>query len=161
MVSYGAWGGTNWLTLNPDLKYGYFPVPAEKAGGARAYVYMDGSYGLNGASRNRDAALKVLSFTATTEFGKIFSSLTGEITAVKGVSLPADKPVLAECYEVANTIAAKHTYGIGSPFEEGNPTVYDILSSGMQEMYLGEITPAELAARVQEGVASWYRPFTK
>jgi raffinose/stachyose/melibiose transport system substrate-binding protein len=159
MVFYGVWGGTNWLTLNPNFKYGYFPVPAEKAGGARAYVYMDGSYGLNAGSKNRDAALKVLSFAATTEFGKIFSSLTGEITAMKGVALPADKPVLAECYEVANSIAAKHIYWVGSPFEAGNPTVYNILAPGMQEMYLGQITPAGLAAKVQEGVASWYPPF--
>ena len=161
MVFYGVWGDSNWLKLNPNFKYGYFPVPAVKAGDARIYVYMDGSYGLNSASKNRDAALKVLNYTATTEFGALFSSLTGEMTAMKGVTLPPNKPVLAEAYDVANKLASKHLYWVGSPFEAGNPTVYNILTPGMQEMYLGKITPAELAKKVQDGVATWYPPFKK
>ncbi len=161
MVFYGVWGDSNWLKLNPNFKYGYFPVPGIKPGDARVYVYMDGSYGLNSASKNRDAALKVLNYTATTEFGAIFSAITGEMTAMKGVTLPANKPVLAEAYDVANKLAAKHIYWVGSPFEAGNPTVYNILTPGMQEMYLGKITPAELAKRVQDGVATWYPPFKK
>jgi hypothetical protein len=31
----------------------------------------------------------------------------------------------------------------------------------MQEMYLGKITPAELAKKIQDGVAAWYGPFKK
>lgn len=161
MVFYGVWGDSNWLKLNPNFKYGYFPVPGVKPGDARVYVYMDGSYGLNSASKNRDAALKVLNYTATTEFGAIFSAITGEMTAMKGVTLPPNKPVLAEAYDVGSKLAAKYIYWVGSPFEAGNPTVYNILTPGMQEMYLGKITPAELAKKVQDGVATWYPPFKK
>jgi len=161
MIFYGVWGDSNWLKLNPNFKYGYFPVPGKNAGDARAYVYMDGSYGLNAASKNKDAALKVLNYTATTDFGKIFSELTGEMTAMKGVELPKNKPVLAECYSTSNTIAAKYIYWVGSPFEAGNPTVYNILTTGMQELYLGKTTPEGLAKQVQDGVASWYPAFKK
>ncbi len=161
MVFYGVWGDSNWLKLNPNFKYGYFPVPGVKPGDARVYVYMDGSYGLNAASKNRDAALKVLNYTATTDFGTMFAAITGEMTAIKGVTLSKDKPVLVECYDVANKLAAKNIYWVGSPFEAGKPTVYDILTPGMQEMYLGKITPAELARKVQDGVAGWYPAFKK
>ncbi len=161
MVFYGVWGHSNWMQLNSAFKYGYFPVPAVKAGDARVYVYMDGSYGLNAASKNRDAALKVLNYTATTDFGTTFAAITGEMTAIKGVTLSKDKPVLAECYDVANKLAAKNIYWVGSPFEAGKPTVYDILTPGMQEMYVGKITPAELAKKVQDGVAGWYPAFKK
>jgi raffinose/stachyose/melibiose transport system substrate-binding protein len=161
MVFYGVWGDSNWLKLNPNFKYGYFPVPGVKAADTRVYVYMDGSYGLNPASKNRDAALKLLNFTATTEFGKLFSELTGEMTAMKDVELPKNKPVLAECYAIANTMAAKYIYWVGSPFEAGNPTVYNILTPGMQELYLGQTTPEGLAKKVQDGVATWYPAFKK
>lgn len=159
MVFYGIWGGTNWKKLNPDLHYGYFPVPVAKKGDKPAvYVYMDGSYGLNAASKNKDAALKVLNFTATPAFGTIFSNVTGEMTAVSGAVLPKDRPILQECYNTANTIAAKNTYWVGSVFQNGSPTVYSILREKMQSMYLGDITPKQLAQNVQDGLSTWYKP---
>jgi len=160
MVFYGIWGRSNWLELNPDFDYGYFPVPpASKAVPARVYVYMDGSYGLNAASENMEAALKVIQFTATPEYGTIFSSVTGEMTAVVGSTLPADNPILIEGYDTATKIASKNLYWVGSPFQEGTPTVYSILREKMQAMYLDEITPEELAQEIQEGLAIWYPAF--
>ncbi len=159
MVFYGIWGGTRWKELNPDFHYGYFPVPPKTTNDkAYVYVYMDGSYGLNKASKNKDAAIKILKFTATPEYGKIFSATTGEMTAVKGAELPKDNPILLEGYKYANTIASKNIYWVGSPFQKGNPTVYAILREGMQAMYLDKITPEELAKRVQDGVSTWYKP---
>lgn len=66
MVFYGIWGGSNWKKLNPDFNYGYFPVPVVNKGEKPSvYVYMDGSYGLNASTPNKEAALKVLAFAAT------------------------------------------------------------------------------------------------
>ncbi len=162
MVFYGIWGGNNWKKLNPDFHYGYFPVPVVNAGETPSvYVYMDGSYGLNAASKNTEAALKVLEFAATPEFGTIFSNVTGEMTAVKGATLPADKPILQECYKTANTMAAENTYWVGSVFQNGSPTVYSILREKMQAMYLGDITPEQLAQDVQDGLSTWFKPLQK
>lgn len=160
MVFYGIWGGTNWKTLNPNFNYGYFPVPpTSKSVPARAYVYMDGSYGLNPASKHQEEALKVLKFTATPEYGTIFSKNTGEMTAVVGAELPKDNPILVECYDLATKIGAKNIYWVGSPFERGRPTVYNVLSEFMQAMYLDEITPEQLAQKIQDGVGAWYPAF--
>jgi len=159
MVFYGIWGGSNWKELNPDFNYGYFPVPVVNKGDKPSvYVYMDGSYGLNPISANKEAALKVLEFTASPAFGTIFSNVTGEMTAVTGADLPKDKPVLQECYATANSIAAENMYWVGSVFQNGTPTVYSILREKMQSMYLGDITPEELAKDVQDGLATWYKP---
>ena len=159
MVFYGIWGGTNWKELNPDFNYGYFPVPVVNKGEKPSvYVYMDGSYGLNPASANKDAALKVLEFAASPAFGSIFSNVTGEMTAVKGAELPKDKLILQECYATANAMAAENMYWVGSVFQNGTPTVYSILREKMQSMYLGDITPEELAKDVQDGLATWYKP---
>jgi raffinose/stachyose/melibiose transport system substrate-binding protein len=162
MVFYGVWGNTNWLKTNPDFKIGYFPVPAKtKAVTPKAYVYMDGSFALYSGSKIQAAALKVLNFTGTPEFGKLFTETTGEITAMKGVSMPANKPYLTECYQVSTTLAAGSLYWVGSPFDGGTPSAYTILTEGMQAMYLGALTPADLAKKVQDGVSLWYGPFKK
>jgi len=159
MVFYGIWATTSWGELNPDLEFGYFPVPpASTDVPARAYVYMDGSFALNSRSDVSEAAMKVLEFAATPEYGEIFARITGEMTAVANVTMPADRPILVEAYELSTSIASENIYWVGSPFQKGSPTPYDILQEGMQAMYIGDITPEELADRLQEGVSQWYEP---
>ena len=162
MVFYGIWGVRQWQQLNPDLNVGYFPVPpttsSEKA---YAYVYMDGSFALNANAKDADAAMQVLQFVATPEFGTLFAEVNGELPAVSGAQLPDDKPLLREGAEIAETSASPYTYWVGSPFQLGTPSLYDLLTSGMQEMYLDKISPTELAQQTQDGVSSWYKPLQK
>ncbi len=162
MVFYGVWGNTNWLKTNPDLKFDYFPIPPkDKNVPARAYTYMDGAYGLNSASKNKEAALKVLNYTGTKTYGELFSKTTGEVTAVKDVAMPASKPILVKCYDRMNKIAAVNRYWVGSPFDAGMPSVYNILQEHMQSMYLDKITPEELAKKLQDGISTWFPAFKK
>lgn len=162
MVFYGVWGNTNWLKTNPDLKFDYFPIPPkDKNLPARAYTYMDGAYGLSSASKNKEAALKVLNYAGTKAFGELFSSTTGEITAIKGVTMPASKPILVKCYDKMITIAATNRYWVGSPFDAGMPSVYNILQENMQKMYLDQMTPEELAKKLQDGISTWFPAFKK
>ncbi len=162
MVFYGIWGTSNWLKTNPDLKFGYFPIPPMDASlPARAYTYMDGAYAINAVSKAQDAAAKVLGYAASKEYGAAFSKITGEMTAVKGVAMPADRPVLVECYELMNTIASANRYWVGSPFDAGTPSAYNILQENMQAMYLDAITPEDLAKKLQDGLSTWFPPFKK
>lgn len=162
MVFYGIWGTSNWLKTNPDLKFGYFPIPPKDASvPAKAYTYMDGAYAINAASKAQDAAAKVLGYAASKEYGAAFSKITGEMTAVKGVAMPADRPVLVECYELMNTIASANRYWVGSPFDAGTPSAYNILQENMQAMYLDAITPEDLAKKLQDGLSTWFPPFKK
>ena len=159
MVFYGIWAITTWKELNPEIEVGYFPVPpASTDVPARAYVYMDGSFALNSDSDVPEAAMKVLEYSATPDFGTIFAEVTGEMTAVANVDMPPENELLVEAYELSTSIASENIYWVGSPFQRGTPTPYDILQEGMQAMYLGDITPEELADRLQEGVSEWYEP---
>lgn len=162
MVFGGIFQNSNWLKSNPDFKFGYFPVPTKtKDIKPKVYVYMDGAYGLYSGSKNQAAALKVLNFAATSAFGKIFSETTGEITALKGVAMPASKPFLQEVYDMANTQASSAIYWVGSPFDAGKPSVYDLLSENSQSMFLGTLSPADFAKKLQDGVSLWYPAFKK
>lgn len=122
---------------------------------------MDGAYGLSSASKNKDAAIKVLNYAGTKAYGELFSSTTGEITAIKGVTMPASKPILVKCYNKMVTIASTNRYWVGSPFDAGMPSVYNILQENMQKMYLDQMTPEELAKKLQDGISTWYPAFKK
>ncbi len=155
-------GNTIWLQTNPDFKFDYFPIPPkDKNIPAKAYTYMDGAYGLNNTSKNKDTALKVLNYTGTKIYGELFSSTTGEITALKGVTMPVSKPILVKCYDKMVNIAATNRYWVGSPFDAGTPSVYNILQEDMQSMYLDQMTPEALAKRLQDGISTWYPAFKK
>jgi len=162
MVFYGIWGVQLWKELNPDLNIGYFMVPPDwKGNQPYAYVYMDGAFGLTKLAKNPAAALEVLKFTATPEFGTIFANITMNIPAVGGAQMP-DIAILQEVDQVAKTSASPYVYWVGSEFVANSPSLYsDVLSPGMQAMYAGKITPQELAQKAQDALSQWYPPLMK
>jgi len=162
MVFYGIWGLQTWRQLNPKINVGYFMVPPlTKDRKPYAYVYMDGAFSLVKGAKNRDMALKVLEFTATPDFGTIFSNITYNIPAVLGAKIPQD-PLLLEVLEVSKKHASPYVYWVGSVFVTQKPSLYDdILAPGMQAMYAGKITPEELAQNAQNGISQWYKPLMK
>jgi raffinose/stachyose/melibiose transport system substrate-binding protein len=96
MMMDGVWSA-KYLTqsLNPNLKFSVFPCPPLTASGKPGvFTYVDGSYGGNVKTKYPDKVIAFLKFAATKDFGQMFSTFTGEITAVPGVSLAmSDKPI--------------------------------------------------------------------
>lgn len=162
MVFYGIWGYQTWLDLNPDVKVGYFMVPPDWEGAQPyAYLYMDGAFGLTSVAKNIPDATKVLKYTATPEFGSIFTRITMNIPAVSGAIMP-DVALLKEVTAVAEKSASPYVYWVGSAFVVQKPSLYDdVLSPGMQEMYMGTITPAQLAQKAQDALSQWFAPLMK
>ncbi len=161
MTFYGIWGVQMWRELNPDLKVGYFMVPPLTASEeSYSYVYMDGAIGLTSNADQRDAAIEVLKFAATPEFGSIFSGVTLNIPAVSNAVMP-DDPILNEANEAAGH-ASPYIYWVGSVFTTGSPSLYgDVLSPGMQELNAEKITPLEFAQKAQNALSQWFVPLRK
>ena len=164
MVFYGIWGYGMWTQLNPEMKgnVGYFMAPPDcECGQPWAYVFMDGALALTSNSKNPDAAIEVLKFAATPEFGTIFTAKTFNIPAVNGATMP-DDPLLQEMAQVVSKHASPYVYWVGSVFVSGKPSLYqDVLSPGMQAMYAGKMTPEELAKKAQDALSQWYEPLKK
>jgi len=161
MVFFGVWGVGQWTELNPDLNVGFFMVPTLNVDDeAYAYVFVDGALSLtsNCPENITDSAIEVLKYTATPEFGTIFSEVTLNIPAVNGAIMP-DVEILAEVNEIAANHASPYGYWVGSEFVIGKPSLYsDVLSPGMQKMYAGEMTPEELAQKAQDALSQWFKP---
>lgn len=163
MVFYGIWEyKPTWKQLNPELEVGYFMVPPLTGDQTPyAYVYMDGAIALTSNAKNVDAALKVLRFCATPEFGTIFAHETWNIPAVSGASVPED-PLIQEILDVYHNHASPYVYWVGSVFVTQKPSLYDdVLVPGMQAMYAGKITPEELSRMAQDAISQWYPPLMK
>ncbi len=43
-------------------------------------------------------------------------------------------------------------------FRYGDPTGTDLVGAGVQELFLGEKTPAEVAEDVSTGLSEWFTP---
>lgn len=157
MFAGGSYEIANFLRQNPKLKLGLFASPVAKAGDERLVaLFYDGGYAINAASKKRDAALKLLRFLGTPEFGTAFSNELQNISPIKGVVF--ENPLLKE---VATLNQSAMSYIMLVNFRYQEPTGSVLLQSGVQKMLAGKATPAEVGAEVTKGIATYYAPFKK
>lgn len=159
MAFFGSWDLVHLQQLNPELEIGVMLVPPEDPNvRPYAYTFSDGGYGINAASKNKEQALKVLKFAATEEFGEMFAAIQSEITPVKGVRVPADKPVLAELTRLVSEHSLSAIHGARSPLTYGKPDSHTTLGNGIQAILAGQSTPSEIGKKLDDAVSSWYEP---
>lgn len=150
----GIWELAAFRKANPDLKLGIFNVPAPDGSGTPVPGYVDGSFGVSKASDNQDAALELVEWMATAEFGQSFSDELAQISPVPGVN-PSDE-LLAEA--VKAYAAEPSPYITYAYFSGGTPTAWDLASTSFSSLVLGEISAADAAGKIQQGVDQWFTP---
>ncbi|ASU85147.1 hypothetical protein CDO52_22245 [Nocardiopsis gilva YIM 90087] len=142
---------------NPDLDIGYFDAPVVPGSPVDAPLtpgFADGSYGVNASSQNKDAAVELVAWMATEEFGRAFAEELHQIPAVPGVE-PTD-PLLAAMlrgYQDHGT-----PYMMGVHFGYGDPLGRDAEGMALASLLLGELTAKEAGKQVQKDVAAWFEP---
>lgn len=141
-----------------DFAMGAFPPPVRNAGDT-CYIsdHNDIAIGLNAASPNPEAARVFLNWVASDEFASLYAN------ALPGFFSLSSNPV-----EMENALAQEFV----SWRESCEPTIrstYAILSRGTPNLenetwnasanvINGVETPEAAAARLQDGLASWYAP---
>lgn len=136
--------------LEAGVNFGIIPAPAAEAGGERLVsVWLDGGYGVNAASENKEAALEFIRFTATQEFGQMLTDKLGNISPIAGaVSSDANLATIAELNQNSTP------YIMLVAFRFNTPSGSTLLQNGLQEMFAGSKTPAEVAKSVSDGIKS-------
>jgi len=158
MMVAGSYEVGTFERLNPNIKIGVFPVPGEKAGeGGYVAVYVDGSYGINAASKHKEKALRFINFLASVEFGQMFADELSQPSAVPGVK--PKHPVLAEMLALADKKSTPHLMLVGFRFEQ--PSGSSLIQTTLQGMFSDKLTPEQVAEEIQSGLAKWYGPFQK
>jgi raffinose/stachyose/melibiose transport system substrate-binding protein len=154
----GSYDAAFFSVENPRLKYDIFQSPVARAGDAAyAAVYADGSYAMNTATPYKDQGLTLLKFFAGKDTGEMHVKDLKWVTAVPGVD-SSSEPFISKIldFQKNNT---PHIMVVG--FRYGQPTGSVELQAAMQGMFGGQLTPAQVAKQIQDGIATWHKPFQR
>ncbi len=154
MMLDGVWStgpASPMYTINKDLKMDFFPVPGQNN---KVYAFGDGSYLVNSQSKNLAEAQKVLDFTATKDFAALFTKYVGELSAFGG-DYPVDDPRLKEVVGLIANDSAKPTPYFAYALNKGEPSYGTLVADGYQAMLSGQLSPADFAKKIQDGLNSW------
>lgn len=145
---------------NPDLDIGVFAAPAPGGMDTR-YVgtWADGSYGVNADTDHQEAAVELVRWMASQEFGNMFTNMLAQISPVPGVEAdPQQVPVLSQFINMMEEYETT-PYIMLVGFRWDQPTGSVALQNSLQGMMQGDLSPQDVAEEVQSQVASWYEPF--
>lgn len=141
----------------PDLPIGSFeapPAPGAKVEHPLTPWYVDGSYALNAKSHASPAALDLLRWMATPEFGQRFSDQLKQLSPIHDVH-PSDALV----QRMWNNYVSNGTpYLMLVHFRNRAPTGTELTGSALQGLLAGELTATQAAARIHQGITTWFRP---
>lgn len=132
------------------MNFDIMPGPAAEAGGPRMVAtFLDGGYGVNAASENKEAALEFIRFTATQEFGQMLTDKLKNISPIEG-AVPND--------ELLGKITEMHKeqtpYIMLVAFRFVTPTGSTLLQTGLQEMFAGSKDATQVANDIVVGLAA-------
>lgn len=153
----GSWEIGFFKQQNKNLDFGVFAAPPERADQIPwVSSFADGNYGINARTPHMDAAIKFIRFTATTEFGQMFTDLLAQLSPVPGVVIK-DPNLLA--VQAMNRKATPYIMLVG--FRWQAPTGSTLLQSALQAMMAGQMTPAQVGDEVTRGLSSWVDAFRR
>ncbi|WP_167138619.1 extracellular solute-binding protein [Diaminobutyricimonas sp. TR449] len=141
----------------PDTEFGVYQVPPAPGSVLKNAVtpsYADGSFGINAASENQEAATDLLNWMTTVEFGQLVADEIKQFSPLEGVEY--SDPLMKEMNKLY--MENPSPYLLLVDFRYGDPTGTAVLGPDIQAMFLGQKTPEQLAADLQSGVSTWFTP---
>ncbi len=153
----GSWEISGFNAL-ADFEMGAFPPPVPAAGDD-CYIsdHTDIGIGLNTASPNADAARTFLEWVGSEEFATIYANALPGFFSLSNFNVEMQDPLAQEFVSWRETCHStiRSTYQILS---RGTPNLENETWNASAQVIRGAETPEDAAARLQEGLASWYEP---
>lgn len=154
----GSYEASYFSSENPELEYGIFAVPGEKAEDpAFVSVYADMNFSIAASTKKQDAAVRFVKYLATPEFGNRIVNDLAMVSSVPGVDVTAN-PFIADVLELQKN-ATPYIFLVGFRYEQ--PTGSSLFQSAAQSLMVGQATAEETCKLVQDGIATYYEPFQK
>jgi ABC-type glycerol-3-phosphate transport system substrate-binding protein len=140
----------------------------------QVFWYVDGDFALNShisSKAEAAAALKVIQFTATPQFGRLFTDIAGEISPISGVAIPSRYPLSVEAYHQFQTDRIDPTFDIRSPIDTPPPAplsregrsktassdmgIFSAVMSVVTPLITNKMSPEQATAKIEKSL-SWY-----
>lgn len=153
----GSWeiSGFNALV---DFEMGAFYPPVQNAGDT-CYIsdHTDIGIGMNAATPNKEAAETFLNWVGSSEFATIFANSLPGFFPLSSAEVTLEDPLAQEIIswrgECESTI--RSTYQVLS---RGTPNLENDTWNASVAVIKGEESPEDAGKRLQDGLASWYKP---
>lgn len=140
------------------FEMGAFPPPVQNAGDT-CYIsdHVDIAMGLNAASKHPDEAKTFLDWIGSPEFAEIYSNALPGFFSLSNTPVTLKDPLAQEFVSWRETCKStiRSTYQILS---RGTPNLENETWNAAANVIRGSETPEAAAARLQQGLASWYAP---
>lgn len=158
----GSWEiGVFTPQIGGAFEMGAFPPPVAAAGDT-CYIsdHTDIALGLNAASPNADAARTFLEWVGSPEFAALYANALPGFFSLNSTAVEMQEPLAQEFVGWRETCepTIRATYQILS---RGTPNLENETWNASANVITGAETPEAAAARLQEGLASWYEPQKK
>lgn len=155
----GSWEiGVFTPQIEGAFEMGAFPPPVAAAGDT-CYIsdHTDIALGLNPASPNADAARTFLEWVGSAEFATLYANALPGFFSLNSAPVEMEDPLAQEFVSWRERCepTIRSTYQILS---RGTPNLENETWTASANVITGAETPEDAAARLQEGLASWYQP---
>ncbi|MBL0493493.1 ABC transporter substrate-binding protein [Aeromonas veronii] len=157
MIVAGSW---SLAQFTGKVNFGAFPPPVAQEGDTCYFTdHTDMGIGINAASPNKEAALKLVEWMASADFAESFSNSVPGFFSLSNHFFELKEPVANTMMGWRDTCDSTLRLGVGAQFlTRGEPSFTTSLAEVSQSVVLGTMTPEAAAARIQQGLASWYLP---
>lgn len=156
----GSWEISGFNT-QADFKMGAFFPPVQSAGD-ECYIsdHTDIGIGMNAATENPEAAKTFLNWVGSSEFASLYANALPGFFPLSNAEVTLEDPLAQEfiSWRQECNSSIRSTYQILS---RGTPNLENETWNASVAAIKGTETPEEVSARLQEGLASWYKPQMK
>lgn len=154
MFPGGSWEGAYFKSQNPELDLGVFSVPAKGTDAQLSSWFVDGAWAVSSSTDDEAAALELVNWLGSPDFGQRFTDTLAQISPIKGVT-PTD-PLLQDIVSLYDEAATPYLLLVH--FRYGTPSGTDVIGEDMQKLFLDDMSAGEVAADLQTQMSSWFTP---
>lgn len=146
--------------FNPqvDFQMGAFPPPVPAAGD-KCYIsdHTDIGIGMNAATQHPEEAKEFLEWVGSPEFAQLYGNALPGFFPLSNAQVTLDDPLAQEFISWRNECEStiRSTYQILS---RGTPNLENETWNASANVIRGTEAPQDAAARLQQGLDSWYKP---
>lgn len=141
-----------------DFEMGAFAPPVVNSGDT-CYIsdHTDIALGMNAKTAHPEEAKIFLNWVASAEFASLYSNALPGFFTLADVDVTLSDPLAQEFLDWRQTCEStiRNSYQILS---RGEPNLENELWRVSAQVMNGDITPAEAAQQIQDGLAKWYTP---
>ena len=158
MIVAGSWAISQ---FTGKVNFGAFPPPVAKEGDPCFFTdHTDVGIAINAASKNKEAAQKLIEWMSTAEFAELFSNAVPGFFSLSNHFFELKNPVASTMMGWRDSCDS--TIRVAAQFlSRGDPSLTSELNQLSQAVVLGTKTPIQAAEQLQKGLEAWYEPQQK